>query len=679
MIFRRRSGLWSDTAPIRAEIFGPERLEHHALSLAAAQTISTRPRRVASLRRRLQENGAALLAAYRVTARSVEQGQAITPAAEWLLDNFLIVETQLRQIRGDLPPGYCRHLPKLDDGFLAGYPRVMGIAWAYVAHTDSLLSGPMLLRFIQSCQTVQALTIGELWTVAITLRIVLIENLRRLAEQIAVAVDQRQAADELVDRVLADGPSAHAALASLQEVDLPDLMAAQIAKRLRGMDPAETPLAAWLDRRLVAKGLSVDDVVNNALNRQGASNVSMRNIVTSMRRMVEMDWAEVFGATSLVAARLRLSPGYAAMDFATRNDYRTAIEELARGSRHDEAAVTEVALATAGAVPVDPGVVLIGTGRPDLERALLFRPNLSQRIARLPFGLAGYLLAMAAATLMFLVVALRATGQHEPAFILTAGFVAAEAGIALVHLIISRSVTPKRLPGLGLRQEIPPQFRTLVAVPVLLSGPADLAEVLQRLEVHHLSSIGGAVHCALLSDGPDADAETGSTDGALICAAQARVAALNARYPSAEGDRFLLLHRLRRWNPAEGMWMGWERKRGKPAELNRLLRGATDTSLLPGTKVPDGVRFVVTLDADTRLPRDTLRRLIGKMAHPMNRPVMDERRQRVTAGHGILQPQVTPLMPVGADGSVYQRVTSGRGGMEPFAAARSDIYQDLFW
>lgn len=444
MILRRRSGLWSDTGPIRAEIFGPERLEHHALSLAAAQTLVTDPTPVSSLRVRLEENGTALLAAYRAAARALDTGHSITPAAEWLLDNFHIVEAQLRQIRDDLPPGYYRHLPKLAEGFLAGYPRVLGLTWAYVAHTDSLLSGPLLLRFVQAYQTVQALTIGEIWAVAITLRIVLLENMRRLADQISEGLAQRLAADALVDQVLSDEVAAHAVLARLAEAGLSDLMAAQIAKRLRGMDPAETPLAVWLDHQLTAKGLTVETVVTLAHNRQGASNVTMRNIVTSMRRMAEIDWADFFEAASLIEARLCQEPGYAAMDFATRNDYRTAIEALARRSRQDEMAVTEVALAMAAKAdpPLDPGQMLIGRERTALERHLGLRPARRNSVMV-------YLAAIVVASTLFMAAALWAAGQSGVAYALTAGFVAVEAGLALVHLIVTRPVRPKRLPFVG--------------------------------------------------------------------------------------------------------------------------------------------------------------------------------------------------------------------------------------
>ena len=173
---------WNDPNPVRQELFSAERLEQHAHSLAAAQTVTARPPRVASLRRRLDDNAARLLVAYRSSAAELESGHAVVPAAEWLLDNYHVVEAQVLEIRDDLPPGYYRQLPKLAEGPFAGYPRVFGLAWAYVAHTDSHLHLPTLRRFIDAYQQVQPLTIGELWAVAITLRIVLIENLRRLAD-----------------------------------------------------------------------------------------------------------------------------------------------------------------------------------------------------------------------------------------------------------------------------------------------------------------------------------------------------------------------------------------------------------------------------------------------------------------------------------------------------------------
>lgn len=691
---RPRRGPWHDPDPIRAELFGLERLEHHAQSLAAAQAVQTTQTRAAprgaSLQRRLRDNLGVLLAAHRALAAAQTAGAAVTPAGEWLLDNFHLVENQVRQITDDLPPGYYRQLPKLASGPFAGHPRVFGLAWAYVAHTDSLIVGPWLGRFVQSYQQVQPLMIGEIWAVAISLRIVLIENMRRLAAEIVEAMILRGMADRLADQIL--GPGAGRIdrhMAPWAGIALPQVMAAQFVKRLRGCDPSDTPLLAWLIDHLGRYGLSLAAVVQAAQAKQGATNVTMRNIVTSMRTLSELDWAEFFEDVSLIDAALVARSDFAAMDFATRNRYRTAIEEIARGSRLSESEVALVALDLAahgtGAHQADPGHWLIGGGRRVLERRAGFRlgPRLRLQRAIQAGGLAGYLGAIAAASLAVWAGALWAVGGPVPPLlaVLMLG-VAIEPGMALVNLGLTRFLRPDPLPGLEHAQGVPAAARTLVAVPVLLTGMSDVAEMIERLEVHHLSSTGGAVHYALLSDGADAETQTVASDAALIAAAAAGIARLNAAYPAHDGARFLLLHRRRLWNPQQGCWMGWERKRGKLCELNRLLRGATDTSFLGlegrAPWVPAGVCHVITLDADTRLLRDSVQMLVGKMTHPLNRPRTDPATGRLCGGYGILQPRVTPSLPAGDGSSRFARIHSGPGGIEPYAMPMSDVYQDLF-
>ncbi|GGO23241.1 glycosyl transferase [Gemmobacter aquaticus] len=693
-------GVWQDSAPIRSDLFGTERLEHHAQSLASAQPISTgKPVRVQPLRHRVNENADILLQAYRTCAQALQAGQVISPAAEWLLDNFHLVEQQLRQIRDDLPPGYYRQLPKLSEGPFAGYPRVFGLTWAYVAHTDSLMSGPVLARFVKAYQEVQPLQIGELWAVAITLRIVLVENMRRLAVQIVEGHELRQQADTIVDAVLAATQiPGQTALSVMQQVvgpyelaPLPDIVASQIAKRLRGVDPLHTPLLGWLEDRLARQDASLDDVIANTQARLGASNVTMRNIVTSMRLASEMDWADFFEEVSLVDARLRNNPTYPAMDFATRNRYRTEIEVLAQHSPRTEAEVVEAALSKADSREAeherDPGYWLIGDGRRQFEASIDYRPPARVAVFRMAarLGLPGYLTAIAAVagTILILALAVMASQGAGAYTLLALGVVGAglavDLGMAIVNTLITRSVPPKPLSALELAKLIPPHLRTLVAVPVLLRDSDDIAVMIERLEVHHLSSAGGAVHYALLSDAPDAATEIDLGDAGLVDAAADAIARLNARYPCEDGDRFYFLHRRRLWNPAEGAWMGWERKRGKLAELNRLLRGARDTSYaVVSGRLPADIRYVITLDADTRLLRGTVAQMVGKIAHPLNRARFDASLQRVTGGYGILQPRVSPSLPTGQDGSLYQGLFSSPGGIEPYAAAASDIYQDLF-
>ena len=193
---------WDSDQILREEIFSVERLEEHARSLAAAQPVRSTPGFGRSLGARLRNNEKVLLAAYRSIARAVDEGRSITPAAEWVLDNYHVVEEQIREIREDLPPGFYRQLPKLATGPFTGFPRVFGIAWGFVAHTDSRFDPETLRRFVRAYQSVEPLTIGELWAVAITLRIVLVENLRRVAQRIVISRGARQEADFVADCLL---------------------------------------------------------------------------------------------------------------------------------------------------------------------------------------------------------------------------------------------------------------------------------------------------------------------------------------------------------------------------------------------------------------------------------------------------------------------------------------------
>jgi len=693
----RTKSPWDDTAAIREVLFSVERMQEHARSLALAQTVKPRLRLKHPLLDRLAANEASLVASYRSICAAVDDKAAITPAAEWLIDNFHLVERQIREVRLDLPPSYYRQLPKLANGPFAGLPRVFELIWAFVAHTDSRFDADTWCAFIDAYQEKQPLTIGELWASAITLRVILIENLRRIAERIVYSRDERRAADAIADDLLNDDAnrSDGALLDRLGKEAPSDALALQLIHRLRDQSPALTAMLVRLDERLTAVGRTAASAIHDEQQRQIAANVTVRNIITSMRHISDVDWSVIFEKVSLVDPVLAKGCAFARMDFATRNDYRTAVEQLARGSRHAELEVARRAVAAAAAATEsrrrDPGYFLIAEGRPGFELALGFRPSFSTRVARgyQALGVGGYAGAGALVALLLLgfPVVFHVEARFDWILLATLGLLgtvpAIDSAVALVNQGVTHRFGVTRIPGMELRGEVPAHLRTLVVVPTLLTRPEAVMEQVERLEIHHLASIGGDIQFALLSDWRDAASETTEGDDALLQAAVDAVARLNRRHPPAPaGDRFLLLHRRRVWNQSERRWIGWERKRGKLHELNRLLRSDRDTTFvnLDGDppKVPEGVRYVITLDADTRLPPDTVRRLIGKMAHPLNQPIVDPVNRRVVEGHAILQPRVTPNLPVGDDGSAYPRVFSSPSGIDPYSAAVSDVYQDLF-
>jgi cyclic beta-1,2-glucan synthetase len=688
--------------PIRAELFGIERLEQHATTLAAAQGVVVGVSSGRSLLRRVEENGRVLRDSNRAIAAILDEERWITPAAEWLVDNFYVIAEQLRQIRSDLSVGFYRGLPKLADGPFVGYPRVYGIAWAFVAHTDSRMDPEILRRFVMAYQRVQPLTIGELWAIPITLRVVLVENLRRLADAMTATRTAQQEAQKLAEAFLdADEEGAAGVLDRFarDRRQLAPAFVVELMQQLRNHDPSTTPGLARVQQRLAAQGTTPEQITLQEHQREAATTVTVRNIITSMRLIAALDWTDFFESVSLVDQALRDESDFASMDFASRDDYRHAIEALARGSKREELEVTNAALVHAraarqepGADPRrgDPGYYLVGNGRRAFERDIDFRPGLRLAVTRAFVDAAtpGFLATLAVFTAVIVAVPLLVA---HAAGLSTAGLVvlgllalvpASDLAVAFLNREVTAIVTPTLLPRFEWPTGVPREFRTLVAVPTLLTSVDDVRQQVDRLEVHYLGNADGDVLFALASDWADAPAEHRPDDEEILAAARAGIAHLNQVHGPAPGggERFFLFHRHRLWNESEGVWMGWERKRGKLHELNQLLRGSGTTNFVPaaeGTSVPTGVRFVLTLDADTRLPGGGVKRLVGTMAHPLNRPRIDPSTRRVVEGYAVLQPRVTPTLP-GRTGSLFQRMSSGSAGIDPYSAAVSDVYQDLF-
>ena len=257
---------------------------------------------------------------------------------------------------------------------------------------------------------------------------------------------------------------------------------------------------------------------------------------------------------------------------------------------------------------------------------------------------------------------------------------ASHLAVALVNWLATLLATPHLLPRMDFSGGIPPESRTLVVIPTMLTSAQNIEDLVEALEVRFLANRDEHLHFGLLTDFRDAPEETLPEDEPLLRLARKRIEELNEKYRGPKADTFFLFHRPRRWNPRERLWMGYERKRGKLAELNSLLRGGSRDrfSLVVGdTAVLSNVKYVITLDTDTQLPRDSAWQFVGAMAHPLNRARYDEDKQRIGEGYGILQPRVAVSLP-GTNRSRYARLFGSEPGIDPYTRAVSDVYQDLF-
>lgn len=695
-----------DEEPIRAELYSIERLEQYAATLAAEHKVSTEKMRGRQLLPRLEENGRKLLAAYRSLGLAISNERTISPAAEWLVDNFHIVEEQLREIREDLPRGYYYELPKLTEGELAGYPRIYAIALALVAHTDSRLDAETLQRFIRAYQRESALSIGELWALAISLRLALVENLRRLTTRVVRSREEREEADKLADRLLdmtARPPEDLLAITSdrwRKRESLGRAFIVHLVQRLRDQDTAVIAVIDRLEQHLAERGSSTEQLVHEEHQRQATAQVTVGNIITSMRLLSTLDWRDFFEEVSLVDPILGQDPAnaYKHMEFASRDRYRHVIERIAKRTRSDELDVARRAVRLAARFSETKGQDMRGThvgyylidesGVLELEKEFNYRPPLNEKLTRLIFrhptlvylGTLIILTALIMGAFLFYAQAAGATPLMMVACALLVIVPASDLALGILNWDVTRVFHPRVLPRMETSQGIPETARTFVVIPTLLTGEEVVRELLEKLEVHYLANQDEQLSFALLGDFTDAPEEEMPGDEALLNVALSGIEDLNARYADKETKRFFLFHRRRQWNESEGKWLGWERKRGKLHEFNRYLRGASDTSFIaaPGDqKALAEIRYVITLDSDTQLPRDTARRLVGTITHPLNSPRMDTQSGRVTEGYAILQPRVSISL-TSATISRFARVFSGNTGIDPYTTAVSDVYQDVF-
>lgn len=681
--------------PIRSTVFNAENLRRLGESLGRGEVSYLLGLTPCALRTRVRENADHILRVYRSTNEVQARGESITPAAQWLLDNHYVVEDTIHQIKRDIPYRFYRQLPTIPLPEGGEVPRALAIAWLYVAHTDSTISADGFAAIVDGYQTHEPLKIGELWALPSLLRFVLIENLRRLALRVERSREMRRAANELADRVLSmASDEAKAALGSFAGFARDTTFATQLLYRLRDGSKNAGEALTWLERELEDSGTDAEEITIAEHQTLSSGNVTTGNIIRGLRTINDVNWTIWFEAISRVDALLRDRSNFGELDFASRDQYRAAVERLARRSGLTEYEVAEkatrLAEAAAGAESperADIGFFLAGERRGELEQAIGYRPSFGERLLGSfeRAGWAGVVVPVLAMTVLLLLAtgsALSAAGIAKPAIavlLLLFSVPASEGALAFFTTLALLFVKPRRLVGYEFAGGVPADARTLVVVPSLISSRDDIEESVRNLEIHFLSNMNGELRFALLSDWPDSDVEQDKADLELLDYARQCIAELNRRYPLDGAARFHLLHRRRLYNEAEGCWMGWERKRGKLHELNLLLRGDSDTTFLPPSEpVPDGIVHVMTLDADTRMTRGAVARLVGKMRHPLNRPVLDPVQRRVTSGYAILQPRVTPSLTTGDEASFFQRIFSANRGMDPYVFAVSDLYQDVF-
>ncbi|MFZ2960889.1 MAG: glucoamylase family protein [Candidatus Ozemobacteraceae bacterium] len=693
-----------DELPLKSELFSAAQMEQHGKALAATHTLST-DYISEQLLTRLGENEGILHEVRRLFADAVKGNRRITPAGEWLLDNFYLIEEQIRTAKKHLPKRYSKALPRLKTGPSKGLPRVYDIALETISHGDGRVDPESLSSFVTAYQASTILQLGELWAIPIMLRLALIENLRRVALRIAADRIGRNHADFWADRITETAernPKDLILVIADMARSKPPMVSsfvAELTRRLKGQGHALALPLTWIEQQLSETGLTIDLFVQAENQQQAADQVSISNSIGSLRFLGAMDWRKFVETMSVVEQTLLGDPAgvYGLMDFATRDQYRHSVEKIAKRCPLSENEVARAAIRLAGkgdGLPAGDnrmnhvGFYLMGKGLTLLEDCVGVRPSFTEGIRKViqRFPLFIYLGSTGLLTAIFigyLLAEAHSSGLHG-LLVWVIGLLSllcvSQLAIALVNLFMTHLVAPQPLPRMDFSKKIPPESSTLVVVPTMLTGTENIEHLMEALEVRFLANRDENLLFALLTDFRDASEETQPDDELLLLLARQKIEELNEKYKTTVNDLFFLFHRPRRFNPQDQIWMGYERKRGKLAELNSFLRGGSNGcfSLIVGNTNELGrVKYVITLDTDTQLPRDAARQLVGTMAHPLNRPQYDEKRQCVCAGYGILQPRVAASLP-GTNRSRYARMWGSDAGIDPYTRVISDVYQDIF-
>ncbi len=690
--------------PLREELFSIAQMERFGETLAAKHKLSIHPGKD-HLLKRLADNETTLQEVRKLLTDSIKRNYQVTPAGEWLIDNFYLIEENIRIAKIHFPKHYSENLPQLLHGTSSGITRSYDIVLQIISHSDGRIDLENLGCFMQAYQTVANLKLGELWSIPIMLRLALIENIRRVSARIAVdKIDGNLAdywAEKMIDTAEKEPKDLILVIADMARSNPPIVGAfvSELVRQLRGKGPELALALNWIEQQLSGSGITGTQLVNAENQKQAADQVSISNSIGSLRLLGALDWRSFVESYSIVEKILLQDIGgvYGQMDFATRDRYRHVVERIAKQSDLSEEEVARLAIGLMNEHALLPGgdqrtahigYYLVGQGVVQLRKAAkMYVPGIKKvlhSIRRRAFPVYLFFILLITTGLSAAIFVKLYTETQNTWLLLLVSILAllcaSQLAISVVNFFATLLVRPNLLPRMDYSEKIPQSSSTMVVIPAMLTTVAAIENLVEALEVRFLANRKEHIHFGLLTDFTDASQEILPGDKELLNTVKNGIEALNKKYQKDNNDLFFLFHRPRKWNKQENVWMGYERKRGKLSDLNAVIKGGTKEhfSLIIGNhSIFQYIKYVITLDEDTQLPLNSAWKLIGTMAHPLNHPLYDEKKKRVTKGYGILQPRITISLPE-ITGSRYTRMHGNEPGIDPYTRASSDVYQDLF-
>lgn len=698
---------------IRGASLSEEVLEDHARTIAREHSASVNLSSSSWPLARMNDNYSVILSVCKSLNEDAAQKRTVPPAAEWLLDNFYIVEEQVKSIRRDLSKKEYNNLPVISKGPSKGHARILAIAMELVSHTDGQIEIGTLLKYLEAYQSHTVLLEREIGIMPIMIKLALIENVRMISEKIQEAKVQWNLADEIVEKWLAEDDFDLKLIDKLFKNNInamdevnPSLIE-HLFYRLRRSSRSYTNVLRYIDEYLDKYNKTTETVAQKEHSVQALFTVSMGNCIASLKYISSLNWSEIFENISFLERILRQDPdgSYCSMDIDSRNHYKQRIGLLAKAYRVSELHIAREAIDLAKKALEENGreedesvrrkkshvgYYLMGKGFRVLESRQKGEKRFSERIRNRISNCLGhlYLGFIILFTLLIasfgVIYANSASGNRNLLLVILAGAAvlipASEIAVSIANWLVCKVKKPAFFPRLELKDGIPDNLCTLVVIPALLTDEKRVEQLLENMESHYLANRENNLYFALIGAFSDSKEPKKENDTGVLHAASEGIKALNRKYAKEGKDLFYFYNRLRKFSECDNKWIGWERKRGALMEFNELLLGSQETSFIfysNGRLPSQDIKYIITLDADTMLPFGMAKKMIGAMAHPLNTPVIDREKGIVTEGYGVMQPRISFDIE-SANRSVFSRIYTGQEGIDPYSSAISDVYQDLF-
>ena len=677
-----------------------EKLENHAVELSKYHKATRKRSSKKSLIRRLDLSYESILRGYEYIDRDIRNNREIVPAAEWLLDNLYLIEKEYKDIKHNMSESLYKELPIINKGSVKGLPRIYHISTELISHTDGKVDENIILSFINAYEKRSVLTSSELWVLPTMLRIAIIQNISRVVSGIVFAEREKRKADKLGDKIIKLSDK------ELTENEIKRLIKGNMIfsthfmerflKVIRDNGVENEKIYKYIENIMEVQEMDSNRMIIIEHQKQAKFQVSMRNCISGIREVEALNWKECFEKLSITHQILKKDPSniYINMDYASRDYYRHRVEVISKQTRLPEAYIARTAVKCAdeseakSELKKHVGYYLMDDGVEELKNKLK-----SKRSGTIDFRsyidkhkVAAYIWANVLGTILltvFMLWIIYVTDSYAKPWKYIVGGISilipcSEIVNSILNWSINHLINPRFVPKMELSSGIPDYAKTVVVIPTILNSEDRVIELMKNMEVYYLANKEKNIYFAILGDFKDSYVKNDINDEKINRIALKRVKDLNRKYSSNGEDIFFFLNRYKQFNKKQNMWIGWERKRGKLMEFNSLIRGDKNTSynVISGDieKLKD-VKYVITLDVDTKLPRDAAKKLIGAVTHILNKPEIEN--DKVVRGYGIMQPRVS-ISTVSANKTMYSKIFSGETGIDTYSTAVSDVYEDLF-